>query len=297
MTPVQRACPACKQCQPRDFYTRDGVRYVRCGACATLYHGTEPDWDRIARIYEADYHGQRGHSGDPAVEAGKRATTLAYLRTLERYRPPGRRLVEVGCSAGAGLAAAAEAGWDVQGVELSAQSADIARRRPGVRAVYTGRLEDAPLRDAEADVFAMFDVIEHIDPPDDTLAAVHRLLAPGGLLLLVTPDGGSLSARILKARWPHLFPEHVVLFSRAGLRAALEAAGFHIERIAFAWKRINLDMLVRHAAIHRHVMFGRSLRLLGRVAPGALLRPTFPFNIGEFYVIARRLSDRKGRAS
>lgn len=291
MTDTGRACPACKQRCPCNLYTHDDVPYVRCGFCATLYQAVEPNWERISRIYQDNYHEMRGHAGDPAVEAGKRATMLAYLRMLERFRPPGRRLVELGCSAGAGLAAAASVGWEAVGVEPSVAAAEIARQRPAVKAVHTGHLEDAPLRAGQADVFILFDVIEHIDPPDEVLARIYRLLRPGGLLLVVTPDGASPSARVMRARWPHLFVEHVVLFSRRGMRIALRAAGFDLLRSGFAWKRINLDMLVRHSTIHRHVSFGGVFRLLGRVLPGFLLRRMIPFNIGEFYVVAHRPVD------
>jgi 2-polyprenyl-3-methyl-5-hydroxy-6-metoxy-1,4-benzoquinol methylase len=288
LTDVGRLCPACKGCRPRAAFTRDGVAYVRCGTCATLYQAVEPDWQRIRQIYQADYHKLRGHLGDPALEASKQATASAYLKMLERFRPPGRRLVDVGCSTGAALEAAARGGWAAEGVEVVESAAEIARRRPGVRAVHLRSLEDTPLGDGQVDAFTMFDVIEHVDPPDAMLASVWRRLRPGGLLLIVTPDAGSSSARLMRARWPHAFVEHVVLFSRRGMQIALRAAGFRIERCGFAWKRVNLDMLVRHATLHPHVSFGGVLRLAARVLPPFVLRRMIPFNIGEFYVIARR---------
>jgi SAM-dependent methyltransferase len=197
-------------------------------------------------------------------------------------------LVEVGCSAGAALAAAVERGWKVEGIEPSPEAAEVARRRPGVRAVHTGSLLDAAIPPNSVDVMLFFDVIEHIDPPEPTLRAVHRCLSPGGLVLMVTPDAGSLSARWMGRRWPHLFVEHVVIYGRAALAQALEQVGLTVERVAFAWKRVNLNMLVRHATIHRHVRFGALLRVLGHLVPRPLQNLTFPFNMGEFYIIARR---------
>jgi len=283
-----RACPVCQQCRPRRFGIRDGVQFVRCGVCACLYQGTEPDQEQIRGLYRDEYHRLRGHHENSAIEAAKRATARHYLRMLEPLHPPGRQLVEVGCSTGAGLAAAAELGWDVQGVELSAAAAEIARQRPGVRGVYTAGLQDAPLPGGQADALVLFDVIEHIEPPDAALAALHRLLRPGGLLLMVTPDAGSLSARLMRARWPHLLVEHLVLFSRQAMRGSLEAAGFRIERIGFAWKRVNFEMLARHAALHPHVAFAGLLGLMDRLLPDFLRQASFPFNLGEFYVVASK---------
>jgi SAM-dependent methyltransferase len=267
------------------------VQFVRCRSCASIYQALPLDPVRLQALYGESYHEIRGHSKNPAIEAAKRATTRRYLRMLQRYpddtgKP--RRLLEVGCSAGAGLAAAVECGWEAEGVEISAPAADTARHRPGVRAVYCGRVQDLPLPAARYDAVVLFDVIEHIDPPQPTLAALHRLLVPGGVLLMVTPDAGSFSARMMGAAWVHLFIEHVILFSRRALRQALESAGFSVECAGFAWKRVNLDMLVRHATIHSHIMFGGALRMAGRVLPAALLRAMLPFNIGEFYMLARR---------
>ena len=155
--------------------------------------------------------------------------------------------------------------------------------------MHAGRLEETSLDEGAYDVVVLFDVIEHIDPPSAALAHLRRLLRPKGLLLMVTPDAGSVSSRLMGARWPHLLVEHVVLFSRRGMRTALQEAGFDIEQLRFAWKYVNLNMLVRHATIHPHVSFGWMLRCIGRATPVALLHRPILFNIGEFYVVARRL--------
>jgi len=242
----------------------------------------------LSDIYRGDYHLRRGHSGDAALEAIKAATTHRYLRMLLRAGSPGRRLLEVGCSAGASLAAAAADGWEAHGVEVSPEAADVARRRSAVHSVHTGTLEAAPFASGFFDAIIFFDVIEHIDPPQPIFAAVARLLKPGGLVLMVTPDAGSLSLSMMRSRWPHLFLEHVIIYTRAALASAMSAAGLRIERAGFAWKQVNLDMLARHATIHRHIRFGGLLRLLGRLIPGLIQRQMFPFNIGEFYIIGRR---------
>jgi hypothetical protein len=89
----------------------------------------------------------------------------------------------------------------------------------------------------------------------------------------------------------------VIVYSRAAMRSLPAGFGFRVERCAFATKRINLDMLVRHATIHPHIQFGAALRAAGRCVPRRLLRQAFPFIIGEFYTIARKPAGLEARES
>jgi SAM-dependent methyltransferase len=157
-----------------------------------------------------------------------------------------------------------------------------------VHAVHAGPIETAPFPPRSFDLVALFDVVEHFDDPGASLRRIRELLDVDGRLILVTPDAGSWSARLLRSRWPHLLAEHLVCFSRPALRALLEESGFAVERMVFAWKRVNLQMVVRHAQLHEHVAGRALLTALPRLLPAALLQAPIPFNLGEVYVLARR---------
>src|SRR5437016_4916394 len=76
--------------------------------------------------------------------------------------------------------------------------------------------------------------IEHLADPVATLAAVRRLLVPGGIVHLVTPNVGGLQARLLGRLWYHYKPgEHLFYFSHRTLRAVCEAAGLRWD----GWQR------------------------------------------------------------
>src|SRR5438093_508797 len=62
--------------------------------------------------------------------------------------------------------------------------------------------------------------------PLATLAAARRLLVPGGLLHLVTPNVGGVQARLLGRHWYHYKPgEHLFYFAPTTLRTTVERAG------------------------------------------------------------------------
>src|SRR5439155_6595773 len=126
------------------------------------------------------------------------------IHAFERRYGRKGRLLDVGCALGDFLMEAKDAGWDVEGVEISHYAAQRARAR-GLR-VTAGRLEELDLPAASFDVITLYDAIEHLTDPVATLAAVHRLLVPGGLLHLVTPYVGRVQARLLGRHWSHYKP-------------------------------------------------------------------------------------------
>lgn len=155
---------------------------------------------------------------------------IANAHRLLAMVPGGGRLLEIGCACGFLLVAARERGFRVRGIEMSAWASQYARDTYGLD-VHTGTLEAAALPAESVDVVVMADVIEHLFDPAATLREIRRILAPGGRLLLLTPDVGSLLARLAGPRWWGLLDDHYYYFSRQTLRRLLEREGFAVERI------------------------------------------------------------------
>jgi 2-polyprenyl-3-methyl-5-hydroxy-6-metoxy-1,4-benzoquinol methylase len=153
------------------------------------------------------------------------------LPKLERFRNS-RRLLEIGSGYGSFLEAAATAGWDAEGVEISRYACDVARGR-GCQ-VYCGQLEAAPVAESAFDVIVMWDVIEHLTSPLEVLSRVARLLRPGGAVFIRTPDARALAPSLGPIRfiyrhfvYPANTPEHVFHFTPAGLARVLANVGIH----------------------------------------------------------------------
>lgn len=149
---------------------------------------------------------------------------IALLR-LAGEGVSGGRLLDVGCATGTFLLAASRA-FEVEGVEISAATAAIAKRR-GLN-VTVGVLGDTP-SERPFDVMTMLQVVEHLQDPKRVLKQAWERLRPGGLIYLNTPAIDSYSFDYLGASHVHVSSfGHVSLFSKRSLRALAESVGFEI---------------------------------------------------------------------
>ncbi|MBL4844726.1 MAG: class I SAM-dependent methyltransferase [Planctomycetes bacterium] len=189
-----------------------------------------------------------GHA--PSDPTPTRRLPRRHLRELAYLSRQKGSLLDVGCGAGRFLLAARERGWRVAGVDLSESNAR-AGQATGLD-VRSAALADAGFEEQSFDAARLNQVIEHVPEPLDLLRDVAKVLRPGGLLSLATPNIASLSARFLGAQWNHLGSElngHLVLFSRATLTRALVEAGFRPLR----WKTIGLRLRPRSSGVRDRV--------------------------------------------
>lgn len=116
-----------------------------------------------------------------------------FWEHVERYRFAlahlhGRRILDIACGEGYGTAAlAANVDLQVVGVDISAETCEHARQKYGVDA-RVGSSESIPLSDATVDTVVSFETIEHLRSPELFLEECHRVLVPGGRLIISTPN-------------------------------------------------------------------------------------------------------------
>jgi len=193
-----------------------------CAHCATLFTARLPAADD-AEDY-GDFYAEGRDVEVPAFVLGRLEETIV---PFERYRSASNAWLDIGCGTGTLLQAAVNRGWGAVGTEV-APAAVAAVRAAGLDAVL-GETNDLDLPEDHYDVVSLIEVIEHVHAPDAVLSGAARLVRPGGAVYLTTPNGRSLSARLLRLRWSTVVPpEHLQLFSAAGLRAALERAGLPV---------------------------------------------------------------------
>jgi len=151
------------------------------------------------------------------------AFVQAICRKLNLERP---RILDVGCGTGANLELLSEFG-EAEGVDVSPQAIEFCRLR-GLKEVQLGSAERLPNEDASFDLVTALDVVEHLDDDVGGLQEMRRVLRPDGRLLLFVP------AFMFLWGVQDDVSHHRRRYTRAGLQRAVEAAGFHVERLTYA---------------------------------------------------------------
>lgn len=199
---------------------RDYGRVVRCSDCGLVFTNPRPTREELIKGY--------GSCVDDTyvAEASSRSINGHLSLNIIKRFAPGGRLLEVGASTGYFLNAA-RVDYDVVGLEPSTWAAGIARERFKLD-VRCEPFETCKLDAGSFDVVAMIDVIEHVTDPRAVLKRAWDLLKPGGVLYLVTPDIGSLSAKVLRGYWWGLRPAHIYYFDTKTMSRLLKETGYDV---------------------------------------------------------------------
>ncbi len=234
------ACPLCgsdRLCtvlRRRDLMLSSEGEFTvsQCAACRHQFLNPRPTRAAIHEHYREEYDqyvvaGQGSRLSQLDHDYGQRKR----LRMLKRHIEGGR-LIDVGCGGCAFLLSAARSGdWDVLGVEPSRVTAEACQSQLGLP-VLASTWEDATVRDETADAITLWEVLEHLHDPVGTIRKCRRVLRPGGVLVISTPNRDSLDARLFGPYWVgYELPRHLQMFRQAQLEALLEAEGFIIEEV------------------------------------------------------------------
>jgi SAM-dependent methyltransferase len=184
--------------------------YARCQECGTFFMEDVPA--DLGRYYEGDYY-QFGLDGEPAWKTSDiRVRAESYRVELLRRHISGGRLIEIGSGTGGFAVTASAAGFDVTSIEMSERCCSYLNECAGITAICSDLPLDVLASLPDADVVALWHVLEHLPNPGETLGLVAEKLTPGGVLALAVPNPSSLQFRLLKRRWAHLdAPRHLCL--------------------------------------------------------------------------------------
>jgi SAM-dependent methyltransferase len=178
-------------------------------------------------------------------------------------------------------------GLNAIGIEPSRASAETGRRINSAT-ILQGTIPHPLLSGQRFDLVYLVDVIEHVSHPVTFLKECVRYLAPGGIMVVVTPDVSSLAAKVLRKRWWHFRLAHVGYFSPRSLRIAAQAVG--LESVGFLRARwfFPVSYLAERLAVYLPV--GAINKIATRFAPlNWFYQKIIPLNLHDSMVCLFKL--------
>ncbi|MCE9640293.1 MAG: class I SAM-dependent methyltransferase [Betaproteobacteria bacterium] len=191
----------------------------QCGECGQLLSRITESayWDSMQQFDQHEFNQPPPRELDRRFRVARRR--LDTVSALLEKAPAALRVLDVGCS---------------RGVEPAANIAAAARAQ-GLK-VHTGLLADVALPAASFDAITLFEVIEHLKEPLPLLRECHRVLKPGGVLVLSTGNTASWTVAAMQERWDYFDIAkdggHISFYNPRSIALLGTRAGFSTEQIA-----------------------------------------------------------------
>ena len=243
------SCPACGGTELADWVTgRDQLLdrsdeaflYARCGTCGAYAQKRRPTEDSIAYFYQGDYgpYGRKTSRAPPFRVLHKLLMSIATrisgehraklrIRDIYSRLTPSSALLDFGCGSGRALdERRKQFGCRTIGLDFDTELVTQVASR-GHKAYLANDAGWSQVADQSVDIVTMNHVIEHLYRPVETLMQIRRVLKPGGLLDIATPNPDGYAAQTFRSDWFGLdCPRHIVLYGPEAASIILRRAGF-----------------------------------------------------------------------
>jgi hypothetical protein len=277
-------CPLCKSSPlNKPYYSNLDWMVLRCSKCtfAWVVDLTKPQ-ESTAFSWDMEI----------VEESGKRFRMYRdRLTRINSFRPDPAVWLDVGCGGGGMLRCAQEAGYEVEGIELSESGRSISSRYgiPIHSKTLTESLND--LQHESYGVVSYFHVLEHVLSPVSELLAARQLLGDRNLLVVEVPYFDTLSWKIFRQKHRHFFREHRSYFNIKSLNTLLNLTGFSVLKA----DKVPMFMSIGWALMRLQNSLHVNLNALRDNLPRFVSERTFRFDFRDvLMVVATKNSAKSG---
>lgn len=192
---------------------------IRCPDCQLVYLSPRPNPNIIGSYYADDYAPHQANKTKRHKKSSKDFSS-----------PPPKihaKLLDYGCGNGAFLLKMKALGWEVTGLDTSANAVAVTNAE-GIKALQ-GDFKHPEVTAMKFDCITLRQVLEHLHNPIETLKEARKHLANKGKISISVPNIESLPYRWFKEDWLGIdFPRHLLFFNPQSLENMLRKAGLRV---------------------------------------------------------------------
>jgi 2-polyprenyl-3-methyl-5-hydroxy-6-metoxy-1,4-benzoquinol methylase len=259
--------------------------YYHCAACGLVHQSPVPA--NLNAYYTMDYP-QYAFPQSLDELKQRSADTSSRVSFVQQFVRSGK-LLEVGAGYGAFSYMAQERGFEVEAVEMSLACCQY-MEKIGLRALCSSSFSSLDNLIGSFDAIVLWHVLEHLESYKEAMAVLARHLAPGGVLVICSPNPASLQFRLFGRFWVSLdAPRHLSFVPLSVLAACAMKCGLET---AFA-STSDLEALQYNKwcweASLSHLMV--NTKLMPKLGVRAILRRRNS-GIGRYFSAAHRLAGK-----
>lgn len=242
-------CPLCASTRAKlVFQSSNRFDILRCESCDLAFT------DARRAPPASELYATFDQSDGLAQQSGRQALGLFLQQRAQIVRSVTGtgRLLDFGCGNGSFARLMSARGFEVVGLEPFSMGATI--MAPNLELIRAPLDQVAPSLGG-FDVITLWQVLEHLEQPVQTLRALCKLLNPDGVIVVSVPNFQSWQSNVFGGRWFHLDPpRHLLHFeprslTQCLLRAGLFETGHHPflpEYGTTGWIQSMLNMVLPH---------------------------------------------------
>jgi 2-polyprenyl-3-methyl-5-hydroxy-6-metoxy-1,4-benzoquinol methylase len=229
---------------------RDVFRLVKCNECGLIYLNPIPTKKYLLNFYPSSFYEPRKLRKQDEKRVLRtiveKYNLLAILKkqalrekvsTVKRHHCTAGRILDIGAAAGEFLFAMKREGWDVLGVEISKSMCDYVLKTYGIRCINSSidELSVDDLKTNHFDIVTLWATLAHLYDPKQALTLCHRILKPGGKIIILTSNSDSLEEKWFKSidKNPIDVPRHLYHFSAISISQYFKVIGFNVKETRY----------------------------------------------------------------
>ena len=244
----------------------------RCNGCGLGVLDPRPDTEELNELYRSSYF--QSHY-DRGLKPGSQEIKRRFSQEMHRVRffrgiKKTGRLLDIGCGMGYFLAACRNFGYEVEGMDISADSAAYIRDELKIP-ITVGTADKIDYPPASFDVVTMWHFLEHARDPVTYLRKTGKWLKQDGIIVVDVPNYEGTDAKKMWDHWSGWsLPYHLYHFTPDAQRRLLEKCGFETIRdkdylSEYVKERIDSTVLLRpFSRIVARLFSGHSYAVIAR---------------------------------
>ena len=205
----------------KSYYNKHGL--VKCKNCGFVFIDKVPTEEELNAHYSVYSYGREDHLSP--------ITVISYSKLLnefEKYRKT-NKILDVGCGRGWFLNEARKKGWNVYGTEYSDTAVKLCEDM-GIE-MRKGKLTPEQFPFSDFDIITSFEVLEHINNPNEEIKNIYKLLRVGGLFYCTTPNFNSILRYYKKENYRIIsYPGHLSYYTKTTLTCLLKKNNFNLKK-------------------------------------------------------------------